>query len=118
VGSLTSGAYIVSPLQESGRDASENAGFMVRFTLHEGRYSTYSLQNRSAPSNAEEFYAFKILPREFVARGASSYEDETDTDATPNETCQHVAARMVKRVQVACTALGNDAEVVEEAIVR
>lgn len=94
---------------------------MVRFTLHEGRYSTYSIQNRSTPSNAEEFIAFKVLPREFVARGASSFEDQdidSDSDANPTETCQDVAVRMVKRVVSACSALGNQPPVIEEDVVR
>jgi hypothetical protein len=90
--------------------------------LHEGRYSTYSLQNRSStPSNAEEYYAFKVLPREFVARGASSFEDEdidSEHDASPAETCPQVAARMVKRVASACANMGHEPTVIQEDIVR
>lgn len=45
--SLQKGAYILSALQEAGRDPTENAGFVVNFASADEstRYSTYSLDN-------------------------------------------------------------------------
>lgn len=45
--SLQKGAYILSALQEAGRDPTDNAGFVVTFAAADEstRYSTYSLDN-------------------------------------------------------------------------
>lgn len=39
-------------------------------------------------------------------------------DANPTETCQAVAARIVKRVHAACSGLGHDLPILEEDVVR
>lgn len=61
------------------------------------------------------------MPREFIARGASSFEDEdidSEVDASPTETCQQVASRMVKRVALACGNSGTEPPITSEDIVR
>ncbi|ORX40908.1 SacI homology domain-domain-containing protein [Kockovaella imperatae] len=125
--SIQKGAYILSPLQEAGRDVSENAGFIVSFSpVHEDtRYSTYSLRNRAghgigSPTTSPEvneletrqrddldphtteFFAFKILPREFAVRPTSIEDSETDDEGGANETCRQAADRIVKRISDQC----------------
>lgn len=89
--SLQYGAYIISALQEAGRDVKENSGLKITFSTRSEvtRYSTYSLRNdaKQSSTNLDEnnstdegraesigdgddsaetqFYAFKVLPMEF-----------------------------------------------------
>jgi len=52
--SIEKGAYILSALQEAGRDATENAGFVINFSPvdEDRRYSTYSIRHREPTSPA------------------------------------------------------------------
>lgn len=59
-----------------------------------------------------EFFAFKVLPREF-----SSGLDDLDSDAGPSETCLAVVDRLVERVAEECGKHGEP-EIVEEDIVK
>lgn len=75
--------------------------------------------------NASEFFAFKVLPREFIARGASSFVDEDeeglDQDADVGESCKATVDRLVKRIREACMRLGVGEEedfVLEKDVVR
>ncbi|KAJ9103285.1 hypothetical protein QFC21_002708 [Naganishia friedmannii] len=116
--SIQKGAYILSPLQEAGRDPEENAGFLIRFrpAKNDTRFTSYSMMNsppvspaksraklpadKDAAENEEtEFFAFKALPREFVHPGAD--EDEDD-DRGKDETCREVVAKIVDRIQGEC----------------
>ncbi|CAD6587952.1 MAG: hypothetical protein TREMPRED_004898, partial [Tremellales sp. Tagirdzhanova-0007] len=125
-------AYILSTLQEAGRDPEENSGFLIRFSpLNEStRYSTYSIPNKvSSPSSvvlpdraalenehaevnlvSSEFFAFKILPREFNEPGASTAvsdsDDELNIEAENGETCKAVTERVVRRINEQCKRLG------------
>ncbi len=53
-----------------------------------------------------EFFAFKVLPREFGSRGASSLgdgsDDETDAEADSAETCEAVGEKIVRRIRDQC----------------
>ncbi|KAK4688765.1 phosphatidylinositol 4-phosphatase, partial [Tremellales sp. Uapishka_1] len=141
LGSITSiqkGAYILSPLQEASRDPDENAGFVINFSpIDEStRFSTYSIRNKPSSSPASpskppstpgmdvehssvnplggEYFAFKALPREFIARGASTVvedsDDEVDLGAQTGESCLAVVDRLVKRVQEQCKKAGHGHE--------
>jgi hypothetical protein len=75
--------------------------------------------------NASEFFAFKVLPREFIAKGALRFieddDDELDVDAEAGETCKATVDRLVRRVREACMRLGvgqKDDFVVEKDVVR
>lgn len=181
--SIEKGAYILSALQEAGRDATENAGLVIRFSPADEstRYSTYSIRNREptpqaqkvspanipkkekrlrAPSNvslkslslsslapkskppllspdepttpmtphtpipviehaevdphSSEFFAFKALPREFIARkgdAASTHsdedeEDEDDVALESSETCRATVDRIARRISEQCVRAG------------
>lgn len=99
----------------------ENVGFVVYFTRHQSRFSTYSMQNEADSEDDQqgrdaagsEYFAFKVLPREF-----SVGLDEMDSDAGPSETCREVADRLVERIGEECGKHGEAPEVVEEEIVR
>lgn len=116
---LTTGPYILSPLQEAGRDPVENAGFVIHFSRHQSRYSSYSMSNeeqdlpKDQPEGAE-YHAFKVLPREF----SSALDDDLDSDAGPQETCRAVADRLVARLQEECEKVGAAPQVEERDIVR
>ncbi|ORY31290.1 SacI homology domain-domain-containing protein [Naematelia encephala] len=147
--SIQKGAYILSVLQEAGRDPVENAGFILNFSPanESTRYSTYSIRNKAQPvsssaptlktpgtptidvehapinPDSSEFFAFKVLPREFITRGASSFAADEDDDAYAdvNETCQAVVERIVRRIREQCKRLGTgDQEgfVVDKDVVR
>ncbi|TXT12958.1 hypothetical protein VHUM_01359 [Vanrija humicola] len=161
--SIQKGAYILSALQEAGRDPTENAGFILNFSPADEstRYSTYSLRNREPPSpeNAgsgtpisdyfasgsadgdtpkgkaaapdtpkaqvkvadvdptkTEYFAFKALPREFVAKSkstlAASHDDDDDEDEEDimlesNETCRATVERIVRRIKDQCVKAGG-----------
>ncbi|KAF4615242.1 hypothetical protein D9613_002633 [Agrocybe pediades] len=49
--SITKGAYIISPLEESSRDPEENAGFVVTWSSsnQESRVTSYSVRNSVVP---------------------------------------------------------------------
>ncbi|KAJ9101480.1 hypothetical protein QFC19_005131 [Naganishia cerealis] len=119
VTSIQKGAYILSPLQEAGRDPEENAGFMIRFrpAKNDTRFSSYSMMNSPPVSPAKsrtqtpndkdtvdiedtEFFAFKALPREFVLPGAG---EDDDNDRGKDETCKEVVDKIVDRIQGECT---------------
>lgn len=159
--SIQKGAYILSALQEAGRDVAENAGFVIHFSpVNEGtRYSTYSIRPKepvavlpaaktllgtptrkkpksgsplgsSSPTptpspskfgpmpktppavvehtavdpDAEEFFAFKALPREFAARNGPTSDDEDDDDVglESSETCAATVERIVRRIRDQC----------------
>lgn len=183
---IEKGAYILSALQEAGRDTSENAGFIIRFSAadEDRRYSTYSMGNREQPASipepprlsfpktrsratstasrksltltpksifspltsgstpttpdtpstpipivehaevnpdAVEFFAFKALPREFVARrngvradvrslssgSDSEDEDEEDVALESNETCRATVDRIARRISEQCVRAGG-----------
>lgn len=162
--SIRKGAYILSALQEAGRDTVENAGFVVHFSpADEGtRYSTYSIRAKEAvptpppakallgtptkskktksstptptPSksgtpktppavvehaavdpDADEFFAFKALPREFASRNgptsASDDEDDDDVGLESTETCAATVERIVRRIRDQCArvhTIGDD----------
>ncbi|BEJ10777.1 hypothetical protein CspHIS471_0101990 [Cutaneotrichosporon sp. HIS471] len=153
--SIQKGAYILSALQEAGRDATENAGFVVRFSpADEGtRYSTFSIRakdvatpapksllgtptklKRSSKSpastpktpktpeavvelsavnpDADEFFAFKALPREFAARnGPASDDEDDDVGLEAGETCAATVDRIVRRITDQCArvhTIGDD----------
>ncbi|KAL1412508.1 hypothetical protein Q8F55_000254 [Vanrija albida] len=162
--SIQKGAYILSALQEAGRDPVENAGFIVNFSPADEstRYSTYSLRNREPPSpetaasatpisdyfasesaadadtptakptppdtpmarvkiadvdpTKTEYFAFKALPREFIAKSKStlavSHDDEDDEDEEDimlesNETCRATVERVVRRIKDQCVKAGG-----------
>jgi hypothetical protein len=117
---LIQGPYILSPLQEAGRDPVENAGFVIHFSRHQSRYSSYSMSNgeQDLPEDAQpegaEYHAFKVLPREF----SSALDDDLDSDAGPQETCRAVADRLVARLQEECVKVGAAPGVEERDIVR
>ncbi|EJT48555.1 hypothetical protein A1Q1_02463 [Trichosporon asahii var. asahii CBS 2479] len=148
--SLQKGAYILSALQEAGRDPTENAGFVVTFAAADEstRYSTYSLDNTVAtpptptstisqastttgtdPLKSEtkrnrartlsfkrksimkladvdpdtsEFFAFKALPREFVAQPHPEDDEDEEFTLEQNETCMATVDRIVKRIREQC----------------
>lgn len=108
------------------------------------RYSTYSIRNKvheppntpTTPStplpsvehadinpHLTEYYAFKVLPREFVTRGASTVNDDDLDDADISEvgdTCRAVTERAVKRIRDQCARVTDVAEdfVVDKDVVR
>jgi hypothetical protein len=55
-------------------------------------------------STSNEFFAFKILPREFVAAhlSGSLHEEDQEEDRGKDDTCKIVADRMVKRIRDEC----------------
>lgn len=74
----------------------QNAGFILTFSpLDEStRYSTYSLRNKLGAEQAKtEFYAFKVLPREFVSEVYDS-----DDESSAKETCRDIASRIARRI--------------------
>ncbi|KAI5451680.1 hypothetical protein NCC49_001661 [Naganishia albida] len=113
--SIQKGAYILSPLQEAGRDPEENAGFLIRFrpAKNDTRLTSYSMMNSPPPSPAKakaraqdgestegtEFFAFKALPREFVALGA---DEDDDNGRGKEETCREVVDKIVERIKGEC----------------
>jgi hypothetical protein len=57
------------------------------------------IENDESASEGEEFFAFKALPREFVAPGA----DEDDDNARgKEETCREVVDKIVERIKGEC----------------
>lgn len=146
--SLQKGAYILSALQEAGRDPVENAGFVVTFAAADEstRYSTYSLDNTVATPptptstisqasttgadplketkrnrartlsfkrksvmkladvdpDTSEFFAFKALPREFVAQPHPEDDEDEEFALEQNETCLATVDRIVKRIREQC----------------
>ena len=115
---LRIGPYILSPLQEAGRDPVENAGFVIHFSRHQSRYSSYSMSNGEddldeAPAEGAEYHAFKVLPREF----SSALDDDLDSDAGPQETCRAVADRLVARLKEECERVGGSPSVEEVDVV-
>ena len=63
-----------------------------------------SIQDPAAPSRNHELFAFKVLPREFVAAHLSTGhpEEDEDDDRGKDETCRDVTERMVKRIRDEC----------------
>jgi hypothetical protein len=61
----------------------------------------------AGPPSSSDFFAFKVLPREFVTSSALSGggkvegEDEDD-DRGKDETCKDVTDRMVRRIKDEC----------------
>jgi hypothetical protein len=181
--SIQKGAYILSALQEAGRDTTENAGFVINFSPadEDRRYSTYSLRNRESPgvttlvvppaagaadatsasrsraastasrksltltpksifsplkstpstptaphtpvpvvehsevADTVEFFAFKALPREFIAKSTDAHstssadsdeEDEDDVALESNETCRATVDRIARRISEQCVRAG------------
>lgn len=108
------------------------------------RYSTYSIRNKvqKTPATPDppstplpsvehadinplltEYYAFKVLPREFITRGASTVNDDDLDDADISEvgeTCQAVTERAVKRIRDQCARVSEvtDGFVVDKSVVR
>ena len=131
---IEQGAYILSALQEAGRDPNENAGFLIRFSPadEDTRYSTYSIRNTRRESdaasvstasamdheesevdpNASEVYAFKVLPRDFE----DAYEDEDDEGSAT--TCLEMAAKISRRIGRQCAKCGSNATVLAKDVVR
>ncbi|EIW70203.1 hypothetical protein TREMEDRAFT_30281 [Tremella mesenterica DSM 1558] len=129
LGSITliqlEGAYILSPLQEASRDPLENYGFVLNFSPsnEDTRYNTYSIRNRRGPGpdsspstplledkslDSNQSFAFKVLPREFIAKGASSGQiDEDDISIDSGDTCKAAAERIVEKVKLQCEQLGG-----------
>lgn len=160
--SLQKGAYILSALQEAGRDPTENAGFVVTFAAADEstRYSTYSLDNTlptptpttptstiskaSASTSTDdnplkpdskrnrartlsfkrksimkladvdpdtsEFFAFKALPREFVAQPHPEEDEDEEFALESNETCLATVDRIVKRIRDQCAKVHQVAD--------
>lgn len=145
---LQHGAYIISALQEAGRDPKENAGFIMRFSTENEstRYSSYSIRNnqrRRASSQGEdeppavpgtpliedtpksdggpEFYAFKVLPLEIDERMEDDdNEDEDDhLGGIRAANCQEQAGKIVKRIHRQCQKVNENVEtIVEKDVVR
>jgi hypothetical protein len=130
--SLQRGAYILSALNESGRDSNENSGFAIEFNTgkESTRYSTYSMRNEHRDTdalledttdkieNAEgtEFYAFKVLP---VESGDNAEEDDDDDEGGPATTCAEMANKIVRRIHRQCRRVSETVEaIVEKDIVR
>jgi hypothetical protein len=70
-----------------------------------------------------EFYAFKVLPREFITRGASTVNDDDLDDSDIGEvgdTCRAVTDRAVQRITDQCAKVGEVGEgfVVDKDVVR
>lgn len=108
------------------------------------RYSTYSIRNKvqetpatpTTPSTPlpsiehadinpylTEYYAFKVLPREFVTRGASTVNDDDLDDADVSEvgdTCRAVTERAVRRIRDQCDKITelSDGFVIDKDVVR
>lgn len=110
----------------------QNAGFVVTYRSAKAstRISSYSVENTAAlgtsPTSSpqasanttatagnddepDDFFAFKILPREFITFTHSGHHDDEDVDENQqqqqrgrDETCKDVADRMVKRIQEEC----------------
>ena len=126
----------------------QNAGFIIRFSpINDStRYSTYSVRNKVASSPlslvtpdtpvpqvehaelnllASEFFAFKVLPREFIAPGArtavSDSDDEYGIEAENGETCKAVTEKVVKRIHEQCKRLSvglQEGFLIDEDVVR
>lgn len=124
----------------------QNSGFLVNFSPHDEqtRYSTYSIRNKAAEPPATpttpttplpsvehadinplltEFYAFKVLPREFTTSGASTVIDDDLDDADISEvgdSCQAVTERAVKRIRDQCAKVSEVGEgfVIDKDVVR
>ena len=129
---LQQGAYILSALNESGRDPNENSGFAIEFNTgkESSRYSTYSMRNEERDSdalledttekteNAEgtEFYAFKVLP---VESGDNVEDDDDDDEGGAATTCKEMANKIVRRIHGQCRkASGTVEDIVEKDVVR
>lgn len=107
---IVKGAYILSAIQEAGRDPEENAGFQLFFQPSEAgtRMTSYAALNasplpeakrtRASDSDGLDFFAFKALPREFVVSG----EDDDDIGRGKDETCREVVDRLVARIREEC----------------
>lgn len=134
-------------MQQSGQSlTSQNSGFIINFSPQDEqtRYSTYSIRNKvseppvtpTTPSTplpsvehadidplSSEYYAFKVLPREFITRGASTVNDDDLDDADISEvgdSCKAVTDRAVKRISDQCAKVSEVGEglVVEKDVVR
>ena len=86
-----------------------------------------ALENEHAEVNlvSSEFFAFKILPREFNEPGASTAvsdsDDELNIEAENGETCKAVTERVVRRINEQCKRLGvglGEGFLINEDIVR
>ena len=139
---LQRGAYILSALQEAGRDPLENHGFAIRFSTNEEstRYSSYSIRNTRRDSEAatsplpatphtettptetdgaEEFFAFKVLPLEPGVEEDEDDDDETiGTESGTVGNCKDVADRIVRRLEAQCKRVGDGVVVEEKDVVR
>jgi hypothetical protein len=68
------------------------------------------VESDAAPSTpgsiptSNEFFAFKVLPREFVAAqlSGSQQDEDEEEDRGKDDTCKIVANRMVKRIRDEC----------------
>ena len=126
----------------------QNAGFLLNFSpLHEDtRYSTYSMHNRadslSSPATSlafltksnmsapletpanhleSEFFAFKVLPREFVTGPTVNVDEDETEEVMAGETCRMVADKIVKRIRDQCQRVGvavGDDFIIEKDVVR
>jgi len=72
---------------------------------------------------SSEYYAFKVLPREFITRGASTVNDDDLDDADISEvgdSCRAVTERAVKRISDQCAKVSEVGEdfVVNKDVVR
>jgi hypothetical protein len=75
------------------------------------------VEHAAVDPGASEFFAFKALPREFVARGASVGESEDEDEMLgvrgtgggaggEGESCRDVVERVVRRVKEQCARVG------------
>lgn len=108
----------------------QNAGFVVYYRPSKTgtRITSYSMVNSPDPQGRErslsgvstheagsadpatsasatnEFFAFKVLPREFVAAqiSGSQHDEDEGEDRGKDDSCKIVADRMVKRIRDEC----------------
>jgi len=145
--SISKGAYILSPLEESSRNPEENSGFTVTWlaSRQESRISNYSFRNNLDDSTSpfaaftksmtkkgqpkadvngdgSFFAAFKALPVDpaRVRRSSSTGQGvyaEASDEVTSATTCREAVELIVESIKEACKAVGGKATVVNEDVV-
>ena len=69
-----------------------------------GRTGSAEIEFTGTATNTNEFFAFKVLPREFVAAhlSGSQHDEDEEEDRGKDDSCKIVADRMVKRIRDEC----------------
>ncbi|PFH51748.1 hypothetical protein AMATHDRAFT_74778 [Amanita thiersii Skay4041] len=131
--SISKGAYILSPLEETSRDPEENAGFVVTWltSRQESRMTSYCLRNSvddiersmSTLRNGDRtFAAFKVLPvdpawiRRSSSTGDGGYAEASDELASAS-TCREAVELIVGSIDQACREVGWSGGILKEDVV-